>query len=95
MVLRPWLGTLRAGPTTLCKHENGRLVLIAAKAVNDIRAAGVGDNAQVLIDRFDNAFKLGTVSNGPGSLRFFDINTVQNGDLTVSTNADDKLNALT
>lgn len=40
-------------------------------------------------------FKLGTVANGPGKLRFFGVNTTQEENFTVSTNVNDKLNSYT
>ena len=48
----------------------------------------------MFIEEFDKRFKFGTVNHGPGKLRFFGINTVQNDDLTIETDAEDKMNAV-
>ena len=81
-------------PQLFYKHEGGKLVLLAAKVVDDIKVAGEGDRAEDFIKRFNQKFELGTVARGPGKMRFFGINTVQHDDKTVSTDADDKLNSL-
>lgn len=47
------------------------------------------------LKKFDKLFKFGDVKGGPGRLRFFGINTIQNGDFTIETDPDDKLNAVT
>lgn len=54
----------------------------------------MGDSAKLLIQQFDQTFKLGTVASGPGKLRFFGINTIQKEDMTICTDADDKLDSL-
>ena len=82
-------------PQLLFRLENGKLVLIVAKIVDDIKAAGEGENAKLFIKSFNKNFELGTISSGPGRMRFFGINTVQEDDMTVVTDANDKLNALT
>lgn len=81
-------------PQLFYKRCDEELMVIVAKVVDDLKVAGSGDNAKVLIDQFNKKFKLGTVASGPGKLRFFGINTTQNEDMTICTNADDKLNSL-
>lgn len=81
-------------PQLFYMHEDGELVLLVAKVVDDIKAAGKGDRAEQFIKQSHKKFELGTVSHGPGKLRFFGINTEQHEDLTVSTDADDKLKSL-
>lgn len=75
-------------------HKNSELAVVAAKVVDDIKIAGNGDIAKRIIDKFNNRFKLGTVSHVPGRLLFFGINTTENEEFTIDTNAGDKRNAL-
>lgn len=82
-------------PQLFFKKEGGILVLIVAKIVDDLKAAGIGDNAKNFLEQFHKHFKFGAVNRGPGKLRFFGINTMQNEDFTVGTDADDKLDAVT
>lgn len=81
-------------PQLFFQNENGRLVLIVAKIVDDLKVAGEGDRAKLFLDKFDKKFKFGNVNHGPGKLRYFGINTIQNVDFTVETNADDKLDGV-
>ncbi len=81
-------------PQLFYKKEGGKLVLIVAKIVDDLKAAGVGNNAKNFLENFHKVFNLGTINHGPGRLRFFGINTVQSKDFTVTTDADDKMEAV-
>ena len=81
-------------PQLLFKKEAGKLVLVVAKIVDDLKAAGIGQSAKVFVDAFDSRFNLGTVNHGPGKLRFFGINTTQDEDYTIATDANDKLRAV-
>lgn len=74
--------------------KNGQLVLLAAKIVDDILVTGDTDMVDKFITGFNSKFKFGTVVHGPGNLRFFGLNLVQNEDYTCEINADDKLHAL-
>lgn len=47
------------------------------------------------LKEFDKRFKFSDVKRGPGRLRFSGINTIQNGDFTIETDGDGKLNAVT
>ena len=82
-------------PQICFKKENGKLVLLVAKIVDDLKVAGEGNRAQVFLERFDKHFKFNKLNHGPGKLRFFGINTVQNTDHTIETDADDKMDAVT
>jgi len=87
---------MSVGPTVFYKHIDGTLMLIVAKIVDDIKAADAGDYAHLFIEALNEKFKLGTVKSGPGKMRFFfGINTNQESDMTIQTDRDDKLNALT
>lgn len=81
-------------PQLFYRIENGRLVLIVAEIVDDLKGAGEGDRVKTFMAEFDRRFKFGDIMQGPGKLRFFGINTVQNGDLTIETDADDKIDAV-
>ena len=82
-------------PQLFFEKENGRLVLIIAKIVDDLKIAGEDNCVQHFIEEFDKRFRFGDVKHGPGKLRFFGINTVQNSDFTIETDADDKLDSVT
>ena len=71
------------------------MVLVAAKIVDDIKVAGEGERAMQFVKKFNEFFNLGTVVSGPGRMRFFGINIVQDEDMKIQTDADDKLSALT
>lgn len=75
------------------QKENGRSVLIVAKVVENLMAAGEKDLFKTFIENFDTRFKFGEVKHGTGKLRLFKINTVQNDYLTVEVYADDNLEA--
>ena len=76
------------------KLEKGKLFLLVLKIVDDIKAARIDKSAHFLSATLNKKFELGTVTGGPGRMRFFDTNTVQSQDMTVATDADDKLNGL-
>lgn len=82
-------------PQLFYMHDEGKLVLIAAKIVDDIKLAGTEYHTSRFIKMFNKSFKLGTVVKGPGSMRFFGINIEQDEDNTITTDAEDKLNDLT
>lgn len=82
-------------PQLFYQKYNGRLVLIVAKVLDDLKAAGEGDRVKQFFKEIDRRFKFGDVKHGPGKLGFFGTNTVQNGDFTIKTDAGDKLNAVT
>ena len=81
-------------PQLFFKKEGGRLVLLVAKIVDDLKVAGEGNRAELFLEAFDKKFKFGNVNHGPGKLRFFGINTIQNTDHTIETDADDKMEAV-
>lgn len=71
------------------------ILLVMEKIVDDLKAAGVDENAEIFLDEFNKRFELGTVSTGPGKMRFFGINTVKNEDYKIETTDDDKMEAVT
>lgn len=81
-------------PQLFYKKRNGKLILIMAKIVDDLKAAGCDDNVTLFLRYFDKIYKFGDINHGPGKVRYFGINTIEHQDSTVETNADDKLDAL-
>ena len=75
-------------PQLFYKKEGVNLVLIVANIVDDQKVAGERDLAAQFLKSFHNRFKLVKINHGPGKLRFYGINTVQNDECTVSTDAD-------
>ena len=71
-----------------------KLVLLAAKIVDDILITGVYKHVKAFLHGFNSKFALGTVVSGPGNLRFYGLNIVQDEDMSCSINAEDKLLAL-
>lgn len=52
---------------------------------------GKNDLAEPLLKKFSQTFKLGKAMHGPGTLKFFGINSMQRDEFTFKSNADDKL----
>lgn len=77
------------------RKEDGRLVLIVARIVEDLKAAGEAGRVEHFMKELTRRFKFGDVKHAPGKLRFFGINTIQNGDCTIETDADENLDAAT
>lgn len=70
------------------------MVLLVAKAIDNMKVAGVENNALILVVQFNKRFELGTVTSGPGKLRIFGIDTTQQEHMTISTDADVRLSSL-
>ena len=69
-------------------------MLIVAKVVDDLKMAGIGNESENFLNDFHKRFELGSANRGPGSMRFFGINISQDSELNISTDASDKLDAL-
>lgn len=52
-------------PKLFFRKEAGKLVLLAAKIVDDLKAGGMGQRAKDFLDVFESLFKLSTINNGP------------------------------
>lgn len=63
--------------------EQRNILLVVAKIVDDMTDLGNNDHAKTVLEKFKDNLKIGTLRNGPGDMRFFGINTVQNDDLTI------------
>lgn len=64
------------------------------KIVDDIKAAGSGDNYEKFIDSFSKTFKLRNISNGPGKMKIFGINTIQDDFFKIPTDTNNKIESL-
>ncbi len=81
-------------PQLFIKLDNGRLTMIAAKVVDDIILTGEESVTSKFIDDFNAKFKLGTIIRGPGKLRFFGLQVVQEKDLSICVDGNEKLNKI-
>lgn len=77
-------------PQLFYKRCDGKLALVPAKMVDNIRVARIGDNAKNFKREYNKHFKFGIKAYALGKIQFFGIDTVQNDDMTISTDADDK-----
>lgn len=75
--------------------DNNELILIVGMVLDDIKMAGKDNFPGIFLFKFNQIFKLGKVTVGPGRMRFFGINVIQEEDKTIQTNAEDKFNSLT
>lgn len=62
-------------------------MLIVAKLVDDLKITEPGENPKKFFDAFNAKFKLGTINNGPGTLRYSSVNLFQDGDHAIESNA--------
>lgn len=76
------------------KDRSGKLVLKVAKIVDYLKIAGNEDIAKHFSEIFKDIFKLGPVKNCLGTFRFLGLKIDQNNDLSIESDADDKLRAL-
>lgn len=70
-------------PQLFYKHKNGNIVLILANIIDGVKAAGSKDNSKIFIEKANESCNIGSISHGPGQLRFFGKNTVQDDKNTV------------
>lgn len=74
--------------------SNGKLVLLVAKVVDDLRTTGVTSYVDEFLVTFNKKFQFGSVVRGLGILKFYGMKIVQNEDILLSTHVDDNLNSL-
>lgn len=70
------------------------LVLLAVKIVDENLLTGMDSVLRRFLTDFNSKFKLGEVVHGPGSLRFYGNNIIQEEHFSVSIHSDDKLQSL-
>lgn len=74
--------------------ENSSMITsVLSKFVDDILICGPEKFVAMIIDKIKTSSTLGTITHGPGLLRYFGLNIKQHEDYSVSLDADDKLNA--
>ena len=78
-------------PQLFAKFRDGKLIMIAAKVVDDIIITGEDEVTCEFITGFEKRFKLGTVVRGPGNLRFFGLQVIQDQDLSITVDGNEKL----
>lgn len=58
-------------PQLFYKKNDGKLTLLVAKIVDDLKAAGTEDNALRFLEEFDKKLKFAEINSGPGKLCHF------------------------
>ena len=81
-------------PQLFVKFDDDKLTMIAAKVVDDIKIAGVPAVVDNFVKRFNCQFKLGTITKGPGELKFYGLDVTQRNDLSITVTCDEKVNTL-
>lgn len=81
-------------PQLFIINMENQLTCILETFVDDILITGNPDVVDKVVKEIEERFKFGTVARGPGKLRLFDLNLIQNEYLPIETNGDDKLNEL-
>lgn len=81
-------------PQLFYKIQDRKLVLLVGKIVDDLLMTGVQEQVSVFIKHFNSKFKFGSVTSGPGKLRFYGLDITQHDDYTSSIKGDEKLTAL-
>lgn len=81
-------------PPLLYRNCDEKMVLTAAKIVDDMDITGEMDAVDYFIKKLNEKFELGTVAHGPGRPRFFGMNIAQKENYSCYIDADDKLGAL-
>ena len=74
--------------------KDNKLSLLVAKIVDDLLVTGLPEVVRAFLQKFNMRYKLGTVAHGPGRLRFYGMNIVQEDDFSSYIDADDKLASL-
>ena len=81
-------------PQLFYKMKNGKLILLAAKVVDDILLSGPKDEKKKFIENLKNYFKVGTIVHGPGNLLFYGLNVFQNENYNIQISSDEKLDSI-
>lgn len=94
-ILQPSLRKCRQVPRLFCLRRADQLVIVVAKLIDNIKAAGVENTAMKIIEVFHEWLKPGSISSRPENMHFFRIDTCQDADMNNKTEASDNLDALT
>lgn len=76
------------------RDTTNNLAIVAAKIVGDIIINGIRTFVEQFLQTFNNRFMLGSIPSGPGILRFYGMDMIQNEDYRSTINADDKLGVI-
>ncbi len=74
--------------------ENGSVVLLVIKLVDDVLIGGDDSRRAHLIEKMKRSFEVGTVSHTPGSLMYFGVTITQTDDGDIEMDANEKLNSV-
>lgn len=69
--------------------QNSRVVVICSKIVDDLLLTSLLGLTDVLTERINERFLLGTVTTRPGQLHFYGLDMFQSDDYSISMDADD------
>jgi len=81
-------------PQLFVMFKEDKLCLIVAKVVDDLLLSGEEAVVAKFLADFNSMFKLGTITRGPGNLRFYGLMITQDEDCSSTIHGDEKLNAL-
>lgn len=81
-------------PQLFYSKRNNGLQLVIAKIVDDFLITGEQGVVDKFLSFFDQRYKFGSVSRGPGRLRFYGLDIIQDETLASTIDGDDKLMAL-
>lgn len=70
------------------------LTSLLSKIADDLLLCGPPEHVDDIILKLKDKFTLGTIAHRPRTLRYFRFNNVQYEDYTISSDGDDKLDAL-
>lgn len=77
-------------PQLFLRFPRGRFNALIPKLVHDFLPTGLESLVHDIITTINQRFLLGTIAHGPGHLRYFGINILQEANLSVTVEADDK-----
>jgi len=80
-------------PQVFFAEDANNLTMLAVKVVDDILFAGIQSKVRNVIHEIKGSYSLGTVVYGPGTFLFFGLNISQDTDMSISVDADEKLNS--
>lgn len=81
-------------PQLFYLKKKGLLVLLLSKIMDDFLVTGRKAEVDSFLTKFDARFKFGTVVHGPGHVRSFGLNILQDEYYTILVHADDKLDSI-
>ena len=81
-------------PQLFYMKKNRKTVLLVAKIVDDMLVTGETSYVKSFVHKFNTQFTLGTVTYGPGLLRFYGLNIRQYDDYHSTIDGDEKMDAL-